>query len=181
MTSLIKSWEKWDKSGFKSAVVLIDEPIGFGGDPILLRNQGAILQLVDQFQHAIACFIELNPTGGNTWAPTLHRLVDSVSVQKRFMIPKQYFSAFDDTTLFSLLLNQHVDVLVVMGHLASHCVQQSIYGGPRREDGPTPESRIRRMGAVDYDYTVLTSQSVVSGSIVDANWPKHPRVFIYER
>ncbi|WP_374402841.1 hypothetical protein [Niveibacterium sp.] len=185
--SLIGQWRALDAAGVRTAVIVIDEPEGFGfakakEDPSplslpLLSNQGAILQLVDQFQSAIACFVELNPGGGTKWTPTDRRLRRLVSQTKSHTVPKQHFSAFDDTTLYNLLWEQHgVSHLVVMGHFGGQCVKQSIFGGARRPSGH--ESTIIRPGAIDYDFEVYTTQRLINGSISD--WPEHHKVSIFD-
>jgi hypothetical protein len=184
--SLIAEWRKRDLAGTKSAVLLIDESEGFTftkaqNDPSpltlpLLSNQGAILQLVDQFANAMACFIELNPTDAPTWIPTSKKLTSLVSKDKALHIPKQYFSAFDDTNLSNELLQRSVSLLVVMGHFAGQCVKQSIFGGARRAGGQTLALTTIRMGALNYGFEVLTTQSVVSGTI---DWPNDNKVHIF--
>jgi len=185
--SLISQWRALDLARTPTAVLLIDEPQGFGfkkekDDPSrlslpLLSNQRAILQLVDQLKSAIACFVELNPSGGLEWPPTDNRLKGLVSPTRSLTVPKQHFSAFDDTNLYNLLRNQHkIFHLIVMGHFAGQCVKQSIFGGPRKPFGE--ESTKIRLGAVNYDFQVYTTQTIVSGSMND--WLEHPLVHIYE-
>lgn len=166
--SLIREWEKYDREGVNTAVLLIDEQGDFdapGNQPDLIRNQRAILQLVDQFNHAIACFIELNPTMGSPnplpAIPTNPELTLCVNdIDKKLRIEKQYFSAFDGTNLLSVVKHRNIEVLIVMGHVADHCVKHTIYGGPRDYKGT-----IRALGALNFGLKVLSSASVVSGDI----------------
>jgi nicotinamidase-related amidase len=173
-----------DEAGTKTAVILIDEQQGFSftsnsGSSLalpLLSNQSAVLQLVDQLQHATACFIELNPANKETWKPTNGRLLNLVSSVKRKRISKQFFSAFDNTNLRSTLEQEGINDLIVMGHMANHCVKQTIFGGARKPTGSNPEDRIIRQGAINYDYSVFSSQTIVSG---DIEWIEHPLVTLF--
>ena len=182
--SLINHWMQLDEAGTKTAVILIDEQQGFSftsnsGSSLtlpLLSNQSAVLQLVDQLQHATACFIELNPANKETWKATDGKLLKCVSSAKRKHIPKTKFSAFDNTNLRSTLQQEGINDLIVMGHMANHCVKQTIFGGARKPTGSNPEDRIIRQGAINYDYSVFSSQTIVSG---DIEWIEHPLVTLF--
>lgn len=182
--SLISHWMQLDEAGTQTAVILIDEQQGFpfksnSGSSLtlpLLSNQSAVLQLVDQLQHATACFIELNPANKETWKPTDGRLLNLVSSAKRKRCSKQFFSAFDNTNLRSTLQQEGINDLIVMGHVANHCVKQTIFGGARKPMGSKSEDKIVRQGAINFGYRVFSSQTIVSG---DIKWIEDPLVTLF--
>ncbi|MBX3264067.1 MAG: isochorismatase family protein [Labilithrix sp.] len=186
-TSMMARMAQLSGQGAAVGILVIDEPVSADREdpnavPDHIRDMQTVLVYAGWERHPV-WLVELSP--GPEQNPTSRTMV-----RLRGMLPpstpavlKKRFNAFEGTNLRELLRAANVTShLVVMGHEVNCCVKQTVIGGRYKPSTPF------EFGAVGLEYTVLTSDRVLSingepkgPGGVKADWADHVAVEYYAR
>jgi nicotinamidase-related amidase len=183
MTTLFEGIEhEMEAYALKVAVVVIDEQ-GDGVPPKLPPNvvlpadnvtpaQQTVLRFA-QSKQIPTWFVEFQPNSGVARVPSKPTLKNCYPTAHA--IPKNFFSAFDGTTLDSELKEAGIHSIILMGTAANQCVRISAVGGEK-----SPQQRTVIVdGAIQKHYSVLTCPEVLRGGPA-AQWRQTPGVQFYD-
>lgn len=133
-------------------------------------NQAAVLQAANGLGLTVfhIRIVRVDFAHGNTNNPSIAEVVDNLpraDTGRLVSIDKPYYNSFQGTTLASdLAARQALTTMIVMGHHANLCVQNTIFGTPAADEytaqGKVPRGYIN--GLLDRNIQVITSRLVLA-------------------